>query len=52
MAPLSSILSWNIPWTEEPGKLQSIGPQRGSWSIDQLNTHIFCVCIYIYICIS
>ena len=49
MAPLSSILSWNIPWTEEPGKLQSIGPQRGSWSIDQLNTHIFCVCIYIYI---
>ena len=24
----SSILAWEIPWTEEPGGLQSIGPQR------------------------
>ena len=24
----SSILAWKIPWTEEPGRLQSIGPQR------------------------
>ena len=24
----SSILAWNIPWTEEPGKLQSMGSQR------------------------
>ena len=23
-----SILSWRVPWTEEPGGLQSIGPQR------------------------
>ena len=23
MAPLSSILAWEIPWTEEPGGLQS-----------------------------
>ena len=22
MAPFSSILTWNIPWTEEPGRLQ------------------------------
>ena len=22
----SSILAWRIPWTEEPGRLQSIGP--------------------------
>ena len=28
MAPLSSILAWEIPWTEEPGRLQSIGSQR------------------------
>ena len=28
MAPHSSILAWKIPWTEEPGKLQSMGPQR------------------------
>ena len=24
----SSILAWEIPWTEEPGELQSIGSQR------------------------
>ena len=23
-----SILAWRIPWTEEPGRLQSIGSQR------------------------
>ena len=28
MATHSSILAWKIPWTEEPGGLQSIGSQR------------------------
>ena len=28
MATHSSILAWRIPWTEEPGGLQSTGPQR------------------------
>ena len=28
MAPHSSILAWKIPWTEEPGRLQSMGLQR------------------------
>ena len=28
MAPHSSILAWEIPWTEEPGRLQSMGSQR------------------------
>ena len=28
MATDSSILAWRIPWTEEPGKLQSMGWQR------------------------
>ena len=28
MATHSSILSWGIPWTEEPGGLQSMGSQR------------------------
>ena len=26
----SSILAWEIPWTEEPGRLQSIGWQKES----------------------
>jgi len=28
MATLSSILAWRIPWTEEPGGLQSMGSLR------------------------
>ena len=28
MATLSNILAWGIPWTEEPGGLQSMGSQR------------------------
>ena len=30
MATQSSILAWRIPWTEEPGGLQSMGSQ--SWT--------------------
>ena len=32
----SSILAWRIPWTEEPGGLQSTGWQK-SWT--RLSTH-------------
>ena len=28
MAPHSSTLAWKIPWTEEPGALQSMGLRR------------------------
>ena len=28
MAAYCSILAWRIPWTEEPGSLQSMGLQR------------------------
>ena len=28
MATHFSILAWKIPWTEEPGRLQSMGSQR------------------------
>ena len=39
MATQSSILAWRIPWTEEPGGLQSMGLQRvgHDWAT---NTHI------------
>jgi len=38
MATHSSILAWRIPWTEEPGRLQSLGSQRVryNWAT---NTH-------------
>ena len=40
MAIHSSILAWRIPWTEEPGRLQSMGSQRlrHDWVT---NTHTF-----------
>ena len=28
MAPHSSTLAWKIPWTEKPGRLQSMGSRR------------------------
>ena len=31
MATHSGILAWKIPWTEEPGRLQSIGSQSRIW---------------------
>ena len=39
MASHSSILAWRIPWTEEPGGLQSMGSQRVT--TEQL-THTSC----------
>ena len=30
MATHSSILAWRIPWTEEPGRLQSMGLQESN----------------------
>ena len=41
MATYSSILTWKIPWTEEPGKLQSMGVAESD-TTEQLST-----CIYI-----
>ena len=34
MATHSSILAWRIPWTEEPGELQSMGSQRSDTTED------------------
>ena len=36
MATHSSILAWRIPWTEEPGGLQSIGSQRVYYFLNRL----------------
>ena len=33
MATHCSILTWGIPWTEPPGRLQSMGPQRVCFSL-------------------
>ena len=31
--------AWRIPWTEEPGGLQSVGVAKESDTTEQLNTH-------------
>ena len=46
MATHSSLLAWRIPWTEEPGRLQSIGLQRAS-----LNTHMGTICKMAHWCL-
>ena len=38
MATHSSIVGWEIPWTEEPGRLQSMGSQR--MRKDYTQTHV------------
>ena len=46
----SNILAWAIPWTEEPGGLQSIGLQRVAHDlvIQQANKWFYSILIYIY----
>ena len=39
MAPYSSTLAWKIPWTEEPGGLQSMGSLRVGLSDFTLSFH-------------
>ena len=36
MATQSSILGWRIPWTKEPGRLQSIGSHRVGHDLSDL----------------
>ena len=46
MATHSSILAWKIPWTEEPGGLQSMGVAE---SQTQLSMHTQSVICYIFL---
>ena len=41
MATCFSILTWKIPWTEEPDRLQSLGSQRvrHDWECIYIHTH-------------
>ena len=39
MATHSCILAWKSLWTEEPGRLQSLGLQRVRHGMKQLSTH-------------
>ena len=47
MAPHSSTLAWRVPWTEEPGGLQSMGSQRvgHDWATSLYFTHFSHPCM-------
>ena len=49
MAPHSSILAWRIPWTEEPGRLQSMEPKSQTMT-EQLSTYLLYVSITKLLC--
>ena len=57
MATHSSILAWEIPWTEEPGRLQSTGLERVGYNLvtkqeQQKHTYVYvCVCVCVCVCI-
>ena len=47
MVTHSSILAWEIPWTEEPSRLQSVGLQRVGFDLtaqQQCNAMIYLFC--------
>ena len=44
MAPHSSTLAWKIPWTEEPGRLQSMGSLESD-TTERLHFHFSLSCI-------
>ena len=54
MATHSSVLTWGIPWMEEPGGLQSMGSQSRTRLGNQAHTHV-CryvrMCVYVCVCI-
>ena len=45
LATHSSVLAWRIPWTKEPGRLQSIGLQRVDYD-EELSTHVIIISHY------
>ena len=42
MAPHSSTFAWKIPWTEEPGRLQSMGLLESD-TTERLHFHFSCI---------
>ena len=51
MAAHSSILAWKIPWTEEPGSLQSTGLPKSWAQLSDSTTMIINNTEYLFICL-
>ena len=52
MATHSSILAWRIPWTEDPGRLQSLGLQRIrlNWATNTFTSFFYLVASHSSLC--
>ena len=48
MATHSSTFAWEIPWTEEPGELQSLGSQKVRHDCACMH---MCICICVCVCV-
>ena len=50
MATHSSILAWRVPWTEEFGRLQSLGSGEldTTWQLkrERYNKYMFTICVH------
>ena len=51
MATKSSVLAWKIPWTEKPGRLQSMGSHRVGHDRSDLAA-VLCLFIYLSLFVS
>ena len=52
MAPHATLLAWKIPWTEEPGRLQSVGSKESDTTERLTHHRLICVCVYVYNLVS
>ena len=48
MATYSSILAWKIPWTEEPGRLQSIVSQKSDGTEHEFRHRSFQIRVFVF----
>ena len=50
----SSILAWRIPWTEDPGRLQSMGSPESdmTWRLNHHHHHHYTLVMWSLVCIS
>ena len=52
MATHSSILAWEIPWTEEPGGVHSMGSQRVGHDLGTKQQQFFCWFTQCHLCFN
>ena len=49
MAIHSSTIAWKIPWTEELGRLQSMGTHKESDTTEQLHVHVYIIQVSVHL---